>query len=97
MGAILMMIVDVGPNHARELSLVDGDHMTKTVAPEATYPPLGERILPRRPECSLHLFQSKSIHPVFEAGTVDLVIVAEVLPSSACSVSPCSPTPPCRA
>ena len=32
MGAILMMIVDVGPNHARELSLVDGDHMIKTVA-----------------------------------------------------------------
>jgi hypothetical protein len=47
MRPVLVVVLDVGADHAPKLALIDRDHVIQAVAPQSTDPPLGKSVLPR--------------------------------------------------
>jgi hypothetical protein len=76
MCSIRVVIVNVRPDHAPKLALVDRNYMIQAVSSQAGNPSFGESVLPWRSKGSANLFESKPINSIAEHLPIDLVIVA---------------------
>jgi hypothetical protein len=60
-----------------EMTLAEHRHLIEQLAPQGTYEPFRVPILPWRPRCRTHLFDTKISHSCVEGRTVDSVTVAD--------------------
>src|SRR5579863_4636872 len=60
-----------------EMTLAEHHHVIEQLAPQGTYEPFRVPILPWRPRCDTHLFDTKMSHSCVEGRTVDSVAVAD--------------------
>jgi len=75
--SILMVVIDVGPNHAPKLSLIDRDHLVQAISSKAADPSFRKSVLPRRSKSCAYLSEFKPIYPIAKLHPIDLVIVAD--------------------
>ena len=76
MRAVLVVVVDIGSDHAPKLTFIDCDHVVQAIPSQTANPSFGNSILPRRSKGCTNGFQSKPIDSIPEPRPVDLVVVA---------------------
>ena len=66
MRSVLVAVVNIGPDHAPKLPLIDRDHMVQAIPAQAAYPSFGKAVLPRGAKSRADLLQPNPIDSVLE-------------------------------
>lgn len=55
-----MVVVYIGPKDSTQMTFVENDDLVETISPNGAYNALDEWILPRRPRCDHHFFDTET-------------------------------------
>jgi hypothetical protein len=76
-GPVLVVVGDVLPNQAEQMSLSKHDDAIQQFAAQGADPSLGESVLPRRPRRDPQLAHAEVVHAGVEYGAEDGIAVAD--------------------
>ena len=75
MRSVLVIVVNIRPNHAPKLLFINRDDMFQAIPAETADPALGEAVLPWGAKRCAYLFEPEPINSIPEPCPVDSIIV----------------------
>ncbi len=77
MRSVVVVVLDIGPDHSPKLALTDRAHVIQAIASKAANPSFGKSVLPRRSKGCALLFEAEPIDSASKYCPVDSVVVTD--------------------